>query len=131
MYSSPIVRTEIQTIQQFQQNIQFVLLLYISLQQVNFLRANILPGLSLDEFDSDVFIIHGESSAGWVLNELLPFLEQDRNFTCYVPARDLDGGEGRQYSTVDRGKQCSTVDRCRQGSTVDRGRQCSTVDRGR
>ena len=49
---------------------------------------------SVSEFDSDVFIIHGESSAEWVMRDLLPCLEDQQQYSCYLPSRDLAGGEG-------------------------------------
>nr|XP_053636970.1 interleukin-1 receptor accessory protein-like 1 [Cherax quadricarinatus] len=41
----------------------------------------------------DVFVVHGDSACGWVWTVLLPTLEDVYGYTCFLPQRDLCGGE--------------------------------------
>ncbi|CAL4095981.1 unnamed protein product, partial [Meganyctiphanes norvegica] len=51
-----------------------------------------VTGSDINEFDYDVFIVHGESSTTWVWNVLVPKLEHF-GFSCFLPDRDILGGE--------------------------------------
>lgn len=44
-------------------------------------------------FQQDVFVVHGDSASCWVWTVLLPMLEDTCGYTCFLPQRDMCGGE--------------------------------------
>ncbi|XP_050717282.1 uncharacterized protein LOC126999010 isoform X1 [Eriocheir sinensis] len=41
----------------------------------------------------DVFLVHGDSASPWVWSVLLPALEDSFGYTCFLPQRDMCGGD--------------------------------------
>lgn len=48
-----------------------------------------------NDFLHDVFLIYGPTAESWVFEVLLKRLEGEWNYDCFVPERDLLGGEGQ------------------------------------
>lgn len=46
-----------------------------------------------DGYQYDVFVVHGESASCWVWSVLLPALEDTCGYTCFLPQRDMCGGD--------------------------------------
>lgn len=46
-----------------------------------------------DKYTYDVFVIHGETASSWVWGVLVPVLETTHGYACFLPDRDLHGGE--------------------------------------
>ncbi|XP_037780803.1 uncharacterized protein LOC119577163 [Penaeus monodon] len=49
--------------------------------------------LAQDKYNYDVFVIHGETASSWVWGVLVPMLETTYGYACFLPDRDLHGGE--------------------------------------
>ncbi|XP_042865723.1 uncharacterized protein LOC122249154 [Penaeus japonicus] len=49
--------------------------------------------LSQDTYKYDVFVIHGDTATSWVWGVLVPMLETTLGYSCFLPDRDLHGGE--------------------------------------
>ncbi|XP_047469542.1 interleukin-1 receptor accessory protein-like 1 [Penaeus chinensis] len=49
--------------------------------------------LAQDKYNYDVFVIHGETASSWVWGVLVSMLETTYGYACFLPDRDLHGGE--------------------------------------
>ncbi|XP_050717281.1 interleukin-1 receptor accessory protein-like 1-A isoform X2 [Eriocheir sinensis] len=64
---------------------------------------------SSDNYQYDVFLVHGESVGRWVWSVLLPTLEDSYGYTCFLPQRDMSGGEMVAESVLKAMSRCRRV----------------------
>ncbi|XP_071540090.1 X-linked interleukin-1 receptor accessory protein-like 2 [Panulirus ornatus] len=68
---------------------------------------SIVGGSVKEGFQQDVFVVHGDSASCWVWTVLLPMLEDTCGYTCFLPQRDMCGGEQVAESIL------AAISRCR------------------
>nr|XP_045609133.1 single Ig IL-1-related receptor-like isoform X3 [Procambarus clarkii] len=62
-----------------------------------------------DGYQYDVFVVHGESASCWVWSVLLPALEDTCGYTCFLPQRDMCGGDQVAESMLGAISRCRRV----------------------
>lgn len=62
-----------------------------------------------DGFLRDVFIVHGNKASSWVFSKLVHTLEEEYGYSCYVPDRDMMGGEQYAEAISKEMRRCRRV----------------------
>ncbi|XP_068205959.1 X-linked interleukin-1 receptor accessory protein-like 2 isoform X2 [Palaemon carinicauda] len=62
-----------------------------------------------DTFLRDVFIVHGNQASSWVSSVLVSTLEENYGYTCYIPDRDMLGGEQYAEAISNEMRKCRRV----------------------
>ncbi|XP_064094559.1 X-linked interleukin-1 receptor accessory protein-like 2 isoform X2 [Macrobrachium nipponense] len=62
-----------------------------------------------DGFLRDVFIVHGNKASSWVFSELVHTLEEKYGYSCYVPVRDMLGGDQYAEAISKEMRKCRRV----------------------
>ncbi|KAK8389080.1 hypothetical protein O3P69_020807 [Scylla paramamosain] len=64
---------------------------------------------SSEDNQYDVFLVHGESTSRWVWSFLLPALEDSFGYKCFLPQRDMCGGDMVAESILEAMEKCRRV----------------------
>ncbi|XP_076067190.1 interleukin-1 receptor accessory protein-like 1-B [Oratosquilla oratoria] len=72
-------------------------------------KENFAPPPPKGDYKWDVMVVHSEDSASWVWNFLVPRLEDNHGYSCFLPERDLCGGQMVAETVAEIVGQCGRV----------------------